>query len=439
MTPVLRPSGTSRRTRRAVLTMAALSGALVVAACSPSTGSKDAASEGGDVTLTVWSWRVEDQAAYDKIFDAYEAKHPGVTVVFKPFKSTEYNKILATGLAGSDGPDVPQVRSYGQLQGTVASKALLPLDGKVDLSGWDENVVASAKGKEDGKIYSVPLARQTVQMYYNQGLFEQNGLSAPTTWAEFIAANDKLLAAGVTPIAVGAKDDWTLPIVHEVLAAPRFGGKAFQQQVLSGQKSFTDADWVASVKTVGDLEKYMPKNVTGGAITDAQTLFSAEKAAMVPGGSFDLATLQKANPNVKIGVFQVPPSPGSPSGSTATTPGWADGNFAVSARSKHPKEATELVQWMTTKEFGQMVADDVKQISAVPGVDPSDPLLKTMSDNYLSSGSPYLLLTDFRYGSPSGTDLLGKGLQELLLGSKDAGGVSAELDAGVKTWFKPNA
>lgn len=439
MTFASRLPGSSRRARRTVLTIAALSGALVVTACSPSSSGSSSTGDDGKVTLTVWSWRVEDEAAYKKIFAAYEKAHSNVTVDFKAFKATEYNKILATGLAGSSGPDVPQVRSYGQLQGTVASNSLLPLDGKVDLSGWDENVVASAKGKEDGKTYSVPLARQTVQMFYNQGLFEKNGIAAPTTWAEFVAANDKLMAAGVTPIAIGAKDDWTLPIVHEVLAAPRFGGKAFQSEVLSGQKTFTDPDWVGSVQVVADLEKYMPKNATGVAQTDAQTLFSAEKAAMIPGGSFDLSVFQKANPAMKIGIFQVPPAPGSPSGSEATTAGWADGNFAVSARSKHPTEATELVKWMTTKEFGQMVTDDIRQISAVPGVEPTDPLLKQMSENYTKSGSPYLLLTDFRYGSPTGTDLLGKGLQELLLGTKDAAAVSQDLETGVKTWFKPSA
>lgn len=430
----------TRRTGSTFVAVAALAGALTMTACSPSTsGGSGATGDGEKVTLTVWSWRVEDQAAYTKIFDAFEAKHPGVTVEFKAFKATEYNKILATGLAGSSGPDVPQVRSYGQLQGTVASGALLPLDDKVDLSGWDENVVTSAKGKKDGKVYSVPLARQTIQMFYNQGLFDKNGLKAPTTWAEFVAGSDKLAGAGVTPIAVGAKDDWTLPIVHEVLSAPRFGGKSYREAVMSGSTSFTDPNWVASVQVVKDLAKYMPKNVTGVAITDAQTLFSAEKAAMIPGGSFDLAVLQKANPALKIGVFQMPPAPGSPSGSTATTPGWADGNFAVSAKSKHPEQATELVKWMASKEFGQMVADEVKQISAVPGVEYKDPLLKQMSDNYTNSGSPYLLLTDFRYGSPSGTELLGKGIQEMLLGSKDAATVSKELDTGVKTWFKPGA
>ena len=431
----------TRRTSKALAATALVGLAAALAACAPSDSSSgdEAGGGGAKTTLTVWSWRVEDEAAYKKIFAEYEKKHSDVTVDFKAFKATEYNKILATGLAGSDGPDVPQVRSYGQLQTTVASGSLVPLDGKVDLAGWDDNTIASAKGKEDGKIYSVPLARQTVQMFYNQGLFEKNGLKAPTTWDEFTAANTKLAGAGVTPIAVGAKDDWTLPIVHEVLAAPRFGGKAFQAEVASGAKDFTSPDWVASVEVVKSLQKFMPKNVTGVAATDAQTLFSAEKAAMIPGGSFDLAVLQKANPALKIGVFQVPPPPGSPSGSEATTPGWADGNFAVSAKSKNQAAATELVKWMATKEFGQMVADEIKQISAVPGVEFKDPLLKTMNDNYTNSGSPYLLLTDFRYGSPSGTDLMGKGLQKLLLGSKDAKGVSADLDTGVKTWFKPTS
>lgn len=412
-------------------------GALALTACAPSSDTGASGDGGEGTTLTVWSWRVEDQAAYDKIFDAYEAKNEGVTVEFKPFKATEYNKILATGLAGSDGPDVPQVRSYGQLQGTVASGALVPLDGEVDLSSWDDNVVASAKGKEDGKVYSVPLARQATVLFYNKKLLSDNGIQAPTTWDEFIAANDTLLAAGVTPLAVGAKDDWTLPIVHEVLGGARFGGAAFQEAVLSGEKDFTDPDWVASVEVLKSLEKYMPKNVTGVAVTDAMTLFTSGKAAMYPGGSYDLATLQKGNPDLEIGILQVPPPTGAPSGAEATTAGWADGNFAVNAKSPDKEAALELVKWMATPEFGQLVADEVKQISAVPGVTYSDPVLKQVSDNYDSNGSPYLLLTDFRYGTPTGTDLLGKGVQEMFLGSKDAAAVSSALDTGVKTWFKP--
>ncbi|MGG5257673.1 ABC transporter substrate-binding protein [Phycicoccus avicenniae] len=426
------------RSSRSRLALALGAGVLALAACAPSSSS-GGDGDGDGTTLSVWSWRVEDKAAYDKIFDVYEKAHPGVTVDFKPFKATEYNKILATGLAGSDGPDVPQVRSYGQLQGTVASGSLVPLDDVVDLSSWDENVVASAKGKEDGKIYSVPLARQATVLFYDKKLFSDNGIQPPTTWDQFIAANETFLEKGITPLAVGAKDDWTLPIVHEVLGGARFGGTDFQKAVTSGQKDFTDPDFVASVEVLKQLEKYMPKSVTGVAVTDAMTLFTSGKAAMYPGGSYDLATLQKGNPEMEIGVMQVPPPTGAPAGATATTAGWADGNFAVNSKSPNKAAATELVKWMATPEFGQLVADEVKQISAVPGVTYSDPVLKQVSDDYDKTGSPYLLLTDFRYGSPSGTDLLGKGAQELFLGSKDAKTVSTELNSGVMTWFTPTS
>ena len=56
-------------------------------------GADDEAAE--DVTLTVWSWRPEDEDAYNEIFDVYEDANPGVTVEFVPFVNTDYNTILS--------------------------------------------------------------------------------------------------------------------------------------------------------------------------------------------------------------------------------------------------------------------------------------------------------------------------------------------------------
>lgn len=429
----------NNRRHLTVLTLAASMAAL--AACSPSGSSGSAGGSGGpgagkDVTLSVWSWRTEDVPAYNAIFDAYEAKHPGTKVDFKAFKNTEYNLILTTGLAGAKGPDVAQVRSYGQLQPTIASKSLLPLDGVVDLSTWDANVVKSAKGKVDGKLYAVPLAQQTLQMFYNKAIFDKFSLKAPTTWAEFLAVNAKLKKEGVTPMAVGAKDSWTLPMLHQVLASPRFGGSTFEKAVTTGQKNFSDPDWVASVNVVDEMKPYLPDSVVGVAYTDAQILFTSGKAAMFPGGSFELGFFKKQNPDLKLGMFEVPAPQGSPS-MTATTTGWADGAFGVSAKSDAQDASKELVKWMATKEFGQLVADKIQQLSAVPGVSYSDPLLKQMSENYKKNPTPYLLLVDFRYGTPSGTDLLGTGVQEMLLGKKEASAISTDLQTGVSQWFKP--
>ena len=426
------------KSRRHLAALTVTTAMVALAACSPSSGGAGGAGDSKNVTLSVWSWRTEDVAAYNAIFDTYEKKHPGIKVDFNAFKNTEYNLKLTTGLAGAKGPDVAQVRSYGQLQPTIASKSLLPLDGIVDLSGWDANVVKSAKGKEDGKLYAVPLAQQTLQMYYNKDLFARNGLTPPTTWAQFMAVNSKLKAAGVVPMAVGAKDDWTLPILHQVLAAPRFGGSTFETAVTTGKKTFNDPDWVTSVDVVKQLQPYMPSSVVGVAYTDAQILFTSGKAAMFPGGSFELAFFQKQAPGLNMGVFQVPAPVGSPSMDPTTT-GYADGAFGVSAKSDAQDASKELVKWMATKEFGQLVADKIKQLSAVPGVSYSDPLLKQMSENYTKNPTPYLLLVDFRYGLPSGSVLLGTGVQEMLLGKKSAAVVSTDLQKGVSQWFKPTA
>ena len=426
--------------RRNLTALTMASAMVALAACSPSSSSSSSGSSGDskNVTLSVWSWRTEDVAAYEAIFAVYEKEHPGTKVDFKAFKNTEYNLILTTGLAGAKGPDVAQVRSYGQLQPTIASKSLLPLDGVVDLSSWDANVVKSAKGKDDGKLYAVPLAQQTLQMYYNKDVFAKNGLTPPTTSAEFMAVNAKLKKAGVVPMAVGAKDSWTLPMLHQVLAAPRFGGSAFEKAVMTGQKTFNDPDWVASVDVVNKLKPYLPDSAVGVAYTDAQILFTSGKAAMFPGGSFELGFFQKQNPALKMGVFQVPAPQGSPTMAPTTT-GYADGAFGISAKSDAQTASKDLVKWMATKEFGQLVADNVKQLSAVPGVSYSDPLLKEMKDNYTKNPTPYLLLVDFRYGTPSGTDLMGTGVQEMLLGKKKASQISADLQTGVSQWFKPTA
>ena len=50
-----------------------------------------------------------------------------------------------------------------------------------------------------------------------------------------------------------------------------------------------------------------------------------------------------------------------------------------------------------------------------------------------------MLLVDFRYGEPTGTDLLGEGLQEVLLGEATPAQVAERLQSGVEQWFEPDA
>lgn len=417
--------------------------ALTLTACAPSTGSPEpggAAGEGCDgdaVALDVWSWRTEDVKTYEKIFDIFEEANPCITVNFQAHLNTEYDQILRTGLTGSDGPDIAQVRSYGLLQPLVEGGNLEPLEDLVPALGeFDDAILDGARGREDGAVYGVPLASQTIQVYYNTAIFEENGLEEPETWDDFVAINDKLLATDVTPLAVGARDGWFVPTVHDALTSAQYGGADFQQKLRDGDTDFTDPAYVDSIQTLKDLQKYMPEDVTGVAYTDAQVLFTSEQAAMFAGGSYELAFFQEANPDLELGVFQVPPPPGAAL-DHPVSPGYADGNWGLSAATEHPEEAATLLNWLATPEFGQLVADELKQFSPIPGVEFSDPVQQEMWDLYQENPAPYLLLVDYRYGDPVGTDLMGEAGQKLFLGDADAEQAAGIIQDGLAAWWTP--
>lgn len=424
--------------RRILTTTALLAGsALLLSACAPSAASGGGAEEGDEVTLKVWSWRTEDVEAYNTIFDVFEEQHPNITVEFEAFQNTEYNQILTTGLAGSDGPDVPMVRAYGQLQPNIEAGQLEPIDDKVEgLDAFAPSVIAGAKGKADGKTYAVPLATQTLQMFYNKAIFDEHGLEVPTTWDEFIDVNEKLLAAGVTPMALGAKDDWILPIFSDIIGSARYGGSEFEEKVLAGETDFTDPDYVAALQLVSDVQKYLNPDVVGVSYTDSQIQFTSGQAAQFPGGSFEIATFRNQAPDLEFGSYQVPVPDGAVL-DAPVSPAYADGNFAVNTKSKHQDEAFELLNWFATPEFGQLVADELNQFSAIPGVEYEDEVMKEAWANYEEGQAPYLLLVDFRYGEPLGTAVLGAEVQKMFLGQTDAAGAAAALQAGISQWFTP--
>lgn len=419
-----------RITRLAIPTGLLVTGAIVVG-CAP------AASSGDDVTLSVWSWQASSAPKWEAVFDVYEESNPGVTIEFEGYQPTEYNQILATGMTGSDGPDVAMLRAYGGVQPAIQADQLVPIDDVVDgLDQFEPSVLRAAQGVDDGATYGVPFAYQTMHMFYNKTIFDEQCLEEPTTWDEFIALQEDLLDADITPMALGARDAWVLPMFADIVGSARYGGTQFEEKVLSGETDFTDDDYVASLEIVEDMQKYLDKDVNAIAVADATLQFTSGQAAQWPGGSFDLPTFQESAPDTEWGAYSVPPAPGSVL-DQAVTPGYADGSFGINASSDQQDAAADLLRWMTTTEFGQLVADEVDQFSAVPGVSYSDPLMQEMNEQYQENPAPYLLLVDFRYGDPTGTDVLGPDIQALFLGEKTPEKLAEDLQAGVSAWFTP--
>src|SRR5207245_4229548 len=64
----------------------------------------------------------------------------------------------------------------------------------------------------NGAVVSVPAVTNTVIVYYNRGLFQQNGLEIPNTLDELKKIGAALSAKGIMPIAYPAGQDRSSPI-----------------------------------------------------------------------------------------------------------------------------------------------------------------------------------------------------------------------------------
>lgn len=425
--------------KRAGAAALAVVGLLATAGCAAGGNDESSGESKEKTTLTVWSWSPEFEKQYATIWDAFEAENPDIEIDFRTYVASEYNQVLATGLTGSEGPDIVQLKSYGGLQAVVDGGNLMPIGGEVEgLDALADDVVAGLTARSDGEVYGVPLSVQTMQVYYNAEIFKEHDIEEPESWADLIKISKELKEAGIIPISIGGADTQVgVPVGTEVFTSSRYGGSEFAAEVLAGTKDFTDPDYVASLELMQELQPYLPDNVAGISTADSQALFLSGQAAMYPSLTAAAGLFGSQNPDLELGVFPAPVGKGWAS-SEALTPGFVDGGYGISSRTEHPEEAKRLLSWMTTVEFGQLVADELVQLNPVPGVDVSDPLLQEMLENYAANPAPYLMLTDFRYGQPWGSDLVGQNVQALWLGSEDGEQAAQKIHDGISAWFTPS-
>lgn len=346
-------------------------------------GSGDSADE--QVTLSVYSWRQEDTEGYKRIFDAFTEEHPNITVKFEPFNSTDYDQILSTALQSGGDLDLIQLRAYARGQEIIKQDLLAPV---TDLKGMDNFTKAqldSVTG-EDGEVYGVPLAFNAAVTLYNKDLFEEKGIAVPATWKEFLAACDKLKAAGVTPIAQSGSAAYILSLMHAAVGSAEFSDE-FVQAALDGTADLSGPEFKASVERALALEPYFPENFVGISDEEARVMFATGKAAMYINGDYRIDPLLELNSELNMGFL--PSLTDSDGPSRLVT--FLDSSFAASSGSKHLNEAKELLAYMATPEFGTAFSKEFGRMSPVAGVTASDELHQQMIDSAKENGTTYLI------------------------------------------------
>ncbi|WP_445479098.1 ABC transporter substrate-binding protein [Lysinibacillus irui] len=384
-----------------------------------------------EVSLTIGSWRTEDVAKYEKVIALFNEQHPDIHISFNPTKNTEYNTVLNTALQAGEGPDIFHLRPYAAGLKLAEAGYVEKINDLNGLSAFPEEALKASRD-EQGNQYGVPINLSSTQFFYNKKIFEDNNLVVPATWEEFIALNDQLLEKGITPMAMGTKEGWLLSLLHGIIGPAIYEGNDFYQAVLAGEKDFTDAKFIESLQVMNDLKKYFPANSEGLGMDDIRTLFALEDAAMFPLGSWEIPVVLEMNPDLELGYFPIPSKEGN---KTVTT--WVDGSFAINANSKNKEAAKVFLEFLTTKEFGELFVKEFSMISAIPGITSDDALLNDISNSTTNEATPYMWVTNFTGGDPTTKSLLESELQGMYLGQVTPEKVATKVQENAKTWFAP--
>jgi len=340
----------------------------------------------------------------DVVNAAYKRLYPNATVQWDLAGGASYLPKLTAELATGSADDV--IWTQGSLDGTHGGKAGYFQDlSKLPVMAKIPNAKAYAfTTSYGGKTYAIPYNVDAFGVFYNKALFKKAGIAAvPATWTQFIAAADKLKAAGIAPIAGGFGDPW-VPQLAFLCTATDNATAAYKDPISWGaqaQRGRISLDGPPLFNALLDYQVlqdkgYYPKDdltTHGAALYQrlAQGRYGMDiDGDWTPGGMVgnDVAV----GPN--IGYFPLPSS-------TAKTvvPISPGALIAVNAKSKRLAEADNLV--------GVLMSD-----AAVAAIDVNAPLHGFTSpapkgllpvyaelNHYLSTLSPAPLATGFISGS----------------------------------------
>ncbi|WP_239618114.1 ABC transporter substrate-binding protein [Cohnella mopanensis] len=370
------------------------------ASASPSAASPAASAANADpVTLTmlVSGAKAAEGADFelDTLPKLVKEKFPNVTLEVQKLPDEQYYTSVKAKLAAGEGPDIflvfPKLANMGAIEVAKAGYA-------ADLSGlsfWDKVSKAAASDMSyEGKPYAVAKGMDILGTYYNKDLFAKAGVTElPKDWPSFLAAADKLKAAGITPIVMGDKDPWVVQFGMYQLAANTVypTDPEFDNKLQTGETALTDAKWVETVNQYKELydKGYVVKGSLGMASAQASQQFIDGKAAMIFTGTWDLPGLAaKGAVDFERGFFSLP---GNKSGEPLYASASTAAGYALNANSKHLDLGKQIFEYLYDGQspLFQAWVDSNPSISVYNGVELKNEIFKDVLSEIQSTGNAF--------------------------------------------------
>ncbi|KPC54161.1 ABC transporter substrate-binding protein [Amantichitinum ursilacus] len=330
--------------------------------------------QAGTLAVNVAFKGASQRAVWQSVFDDFKKAHPDIDVK-ATFVDEEAYKVQLPGWLTTIAPDIVNWHN-GERMAYYARRGLLEdLSGDWAKNGWNETYASTKEASSwNGKQYAAPTVYYSWGVFYRKDVFQKAGISAePKTWDQFMDACKKLKAAGISPIALGGRDSWTLAGWFDYLDL-RLNGNAFHQKLMAGEVAYTDPRVKKVYTTWKELidNKYFIESPLSYDLDAAQPFLFQGKAAMMLMGTFISAGFP-ATVKPNMGYFQFPII-------DSKVPTAEDGpveSLHIPAKAKNKADAHTFLAFAETPEISARLAKGLGSLPAnAKAPEPEDPISK---------------------------------------------------------------
>jgi len=394
-----------------------------------------------EIELTVLNYldiTSPEAKTWDATLEAFKAENPNIKLKIENLFGEAYHQKIRALAAAGNLPDVMYLWPGGrsaEIYKNELTEDLYPYLG----ANRARFVPVAVAPQWEGKLYELPIGiTATHVMFVNTKLLKDLDLTIAKTYDELVAMVPKIKAAGLDPIIMPNKAAWVMQSCLFSALVGRIGGQEWLEKAIAGEASFTDPEFVDSLKLVKDLYDtgLFPPSSIQLEYGDGPNLFASGKGVFMIDGDWRVNALipllsEEEQKNITLTVFPDISGQKGKSGSTSTVAATGFGMKAGLAKEKAD------AAWKWIYFFAGAKASEIRLVEQ--GMIPSYrlklreydiPTLAKKRGDFYSVHSGTYVLDDKISGEP--INLLNSGLQELAMGAITPEKLAADFEAAMK-------
>ena len=303
----------------------------------------------------------------DRLVAEFESQNPNIDIELVTLPFGDVRTQIIASQASKTTPDIlamnpPWTREFYDLQ------ILAPLDELMaaDPDFNKEDYFQASFTQIEGGTYLMPVNTQAFYLFYNKTMFEQAGLTPPTSWEEIVSCArqltdpDKNQYGFTVTMAEQEASNGSILFFYPLLYAQNGRTLVDGQYTVQTEEMYNALDLLRQLNEDGSL---LPGTTTKSEVQMVEE-FSVGNVGMMISNDSHIKTVTDRNPELDFGIVPIPTMDGT------GTPelrhhGW---DIAISESCEHKQEAWEFISFLCEKENMQSYCNAALKLPAAYGV-----------------------------------------------------------------------